>query len=63
MSEKDKEFAELPARYPDKCIVDLVRQFDELDYEGNYEGISWAGINRNIAQDKPIERDMVTTEY
>ena len=63
ITNKEKEYADLPARYPDKCIVDLVRQFNELDYEGNYEGISWANINRNPAQDKPIERDMATTEY
>ena len=63
ITNKEKEYADLPARYPDKCIVDLVRQFNELDYKGNYEGISWANINCNPAQDKPIERDMVTTEY
>ena len=60
---KEKEFANLTEKYPHKCIVDLVRQFREMDYEGNYEGISWANINRNAAQDKPIERSMLTTEY
>ena len=63
ITNKEKEFADLPERYPDKCIVDLVRQFKELDYAGNYEGISWANINRNPAQLRPIERDMLTTEY
>ena len=63
ITNKEKEFAELPERYPDKCIVDLVRQYKELDYEGNYEGISWANINRNPAQDRPIERNMLKTEY
>ena len=63
ITNKEKEFADLPERYPDKCIVDLVRQFRELDYEGNYEGISWANINRNPAQDRPIERNMLRTEY
>ncbi len=60
---KGDEFKDLPDKYPNKCIVDLARQFDELDYEGNYEGISWANINTNEAQDRPIERNMTTTEY
>ncbi len=63
VTNKEKEFVSLPEKYPNKCIVDLVRQFKELDYEGNYEGISWANVNRNAAQDKPIERNMLTTEY
>ena len=63
ISNREKEFADLPERYPGKCIVDLVRQFGTLDYEGNYEGISWANINSNAAQDRPVERDMLTTEY
>lgn len=63
VTNKEKEFACLPEKYPGKCIVDLVRQFKEMDYEGNYEGISWANINVNPAQDKPIERNMQTTEY
>ena len=63
VTNKEQEFADLPGKYPNKCIVDLVRQFRELDYEGNYEGISWANVNRNPAQDRPIERNMQTTEY
>ncbi|MBR5110232.1 MAG: UDP-glucose/GDP-mannose dehydrogenase family protein [Clostridia bacterium] len=63
VTNKEKEFADLPEKYPHKCIVDLVRQFKALDYEGNYEGISWANINNNAAQDQPIERNMLTTEY
>ncbi|MBQ7520489.1 MAG: UDP-glucose/GDP-mannose dehydrogenase family protein, partial [Clostridia bacterium] len=35
VTNKEKEFASLPEKYPNKCIVDLVRQFRELDYEGN----------------------------
>lgn len=63
VTNKEKEFAELPEKYPNKCIVDLVRQFREMDYEGNYEGISWANVNKNPAQNRPIERNMLTTEY
>jgi GDP-mannose 6-dehydrogenase len=63
VTNKEAEFADLPARYPNKCIVDLVRQYKSLDYDGNYEGISWANVNENPAQDKPLERKMLTTEY
>ncbi len=59
----ENEFAEVPAKYPHKCIVDLVRQFNELDYDGNYEGISWGNINQNAGQDLKLDRDMATTEF
>lgn len=63
ITNKEKEFAKVPQKYPHKCMVDLVRQFSELDYDGNYEGISWGNINTNPSQDDPIERTMVKTEF
>lgn len=63
ITNKEKEFANLPTRYPRKAIVDLVRQFDEIDYEGNYEGISWGNINGNPAQNNELVRDMAKTEF
>ena len=63
ITNKEKEFSEVPQKYPHKCIVDLVRQFKELDYDGNYEGISWGNINTNPAQGDPIEQTMVKTEF
>lgn len=63
ITNKEKEFAEIPTKYPHKCIVDLVRQFMELDYDGNYEGISWGNINSNPAQSAEFERTMVRTEF
>lgn len=63
VTNKEKEFEEIPARYPHKCIVDLVRQFTELDYDGNYEGISWENININPAQQKKIVRTMIKAEF
>ena len=63
ITNKEKEFAEIPSRYPGKAIVDLVRQFSELDYAGNYEGISWGNINTNAQQDVALTRDMVKTEF
>ena len=63
ITNKEKQFAEIPAKYPHKFIVDLVRQFGELDYDGNYEGISWGNINGNANQDMTMERNMPTTEF
>lgn len=63
ITNKEEEFTEIPAKYPHKIIVDLVRQFKELDYEGNYEGISWSNINVNAAQNVKTERTMVKTEF
>ncbi len=63
ITNKEKEFAQVPEKYPHKCIVDLVRQFKELDYDGNYEGISWGNINQNAGQALKLERDMAKTEF
>lgn len=63
VTNKEKEFADIPAKYPHKAIVDLVRQFNEIDYEGNYEGISWCNINGNPAQNDDLVRDMAKTEF
>ena len=63
VTNKEAEFADIPANYPHKVIVDLVRQFKELDYEGNYEGISWGNINVNPAQNAELTRTMVKTEF
>ena len=63
ITNKEKEFAQVPEKYPNKYIVDLVRQFKTLDYEGNYEGISWGNINQNATQEMKMERDMAKTEF
>lgn len=53
----------IQCRYPNKIIVDLVRAWEEVDYAGNYEGISWGNININEKQNERIERDMAGTEF
>ena len=63
ITNKEKEFAELPARYPGKIIIDLVRAWDTLDYPGHYEGLSWATINTNPAQTVPVSRDLARTDF
>jgi len=58
VTNKEKEFADLPARYPGKIIVDLVRMWDDIDYDGHYEGLGWASINGNTdAQNASMKKD------
>jgi len=64
VTNKEQEFAPMLTRYPDKTIVDLVRQWKEVDYQGHYEGISWGNINRNItAQASVQQQDYKSTDY
>ncbi len=63
VTNKEKEFSDIPQQYPGKAIVDLARMWDSLDYEGNYEGISWGNINSNASQAEAIEADMAKTEF
>lgn len=63
ITNKGEELMEIPVKYPHKVIVDLVRQYQTIDYEGNYEGISWGNINHNPAQNDELIRDMATTEF
>lgn len=63
VTNKEEEFSDVPERFPGKIIVDLARMWDELDYEGNYEGISWGNINVNAAQANVIDADMARNEF
>ena len=63
ITNRDKDFDCIPEKYSHKAIVDLARQYKELDYEGNYEGISWGNINSNPAQKEELVRSMMKTEF
>lgn len=64
VTNKEKEFAELLAKYPNKIIVDLVRQWKEVDYNGRYEGLSWGDVNINRAgQEANVAQDFRQTEF
>ena len=63
ITNKEKQFENILEKYPHKCVVDLVRQFSQVDYDGNYEGISWGNINQNENQSMILERDMEKTEF
>lgn len=63
ITNKEKEFEEIPERYPGKTIVDLVRAWKELDYDGHYEGLAWASVNANPAQKEKTSADMPHTDF
>ena len=65
VTNKEKDFADILQRYPHKVIVDLVRQWKEVDYAGHYEGLSWGDINANhTAQtSKDSAMDFKQTEF
>lgn len=64
VTNKEKEFASVLAEYPGKTIIDLVRQWKEVDYAGHYEGISWGDINANReGQSQTDEKDFRQTEF
>ena len=47
ITNKEKEFADILKQYPGKIIIDLVRAWKEVDYDGEYEGLSWGNVNRH----------------
>ena len=50
--------------YPNKIVIDLVRQWKEVDYDGKYEGISWGDINKNQeAQNEEHQMNFRQTEF
>ena len=63
VTNKEKEFADILSKYPNKIIIDLVRQWKEVDYNGIYEGLSWGNINTNSAQNTEIKQDFKRTEF
>lgn len=63
VTNKEKDFADVLKNYPHKIIIDLVRQWKEVDYNGQYEGLSWGNINTNEGQDMEYVEDFKQTEF
>ncbi len=64
VTNKEKEFADILTRYPGKIVIDLVRAWKEVNYEGIYEGLSWGDINENKkGQNTKVEKDIKGTEF
>ncbi len=64
VTNKEAEFADVLGRWPGKTVVDLVRQWKEVDYDGRYEGLSWGDINTNRdGQSSDVKRDFQQTEF
>lgn len=56
IANREKEFEDILTRFPNKIILDLVRMWDEVSYQGHYEGIAWGDINSN-SKEKKNERE------
>lgn len=64
VTNKEVDFDEVLKKYPHKIIIDLVRQWMEVDYDGIYHGLSWGDINANReAQLQNVEKDYKQTEF
>lgn len=64
VTNKEKEFNDILEKYPNKIIVDLVRQWKEVNYNGKYEGISWGDINENRqGQGENFEENFKQTDF
>ncbi len=64
VTNKEAEFIDILNKYPNKTIVDLVRQWKEVDYDGRYEGLSWGDVNANRAgQEAEVMHDFRQTEF
>lgn len=63
VTNKETEFEDILDRHPGKVIVDLVRVWNEIDYNGNYEGISWGNINIHKSQENEITKNIPVTDF
>ncbi len=45
VTNKEREFEQLLENYPNKIIIDLVRMWKTVEYEGDYEGLCWGNVN------------------
>lgn len=64
VTNKEKDFQDVLQKYPGKTVIDLVRQWKEVDYAGKYEGISWGDINQNSeAQNQEFDKNFKQTEF
>lgn len=64
VTNKEKDFVDVLKNYPGKIVIDLVRQWKEVDYDGKYEGISWGDINQNQkAQKAEMKMNFKQTEF
>ena len=57
VTNKESEFEDLLAKYPGKIIIDLVRAWKHVNYDGNYEGIAWGDLNVNPRQQRHFDKD------
>ncbi|WP_343003416.1 UDP-glucose/GDP-mannose dehydrogenase family protein [Clostridium sp. 2218st1_F5_2218SCRN_220325] len=63
VTNKEKEFINILEKFENKVILDLVRVWENVDYNGYYEGIAWGNINKNYSQLNEINKDIAVTDF
>jgi GDP-mannose 6-dehydrogenase len=64
VTNKETEFKDILVQYPHKVIIDLVRQWKVVNYDGKYEGISWGNVNTNAkGQNFLFDMNFKQTEF
>lgn len=63
VTNKEKEFANILNKFENKIVLDLVRVWNDVNYNGHYEGIAWGNINKNSSQFDEIEKEIVATDF
>lgn len=63
VTNKEKEFTNILSKFENKIVLDLVRVWNDVNYNGHYEGIAWGNINKNSSQFNEIEKEIAVTDF
>lgn len=63
ITNKEKEFTNILNKFENKIVLDLVRVWNDVNYNGHYEGIAWGNINKNSSQFNEIEKEIAATDF
>lgn len=48
ISNKEKEFENIQKEFSNKSIIDLVRMWETIDFDCDYEGVSWGSTSKKL---------------
>ena len=60
VANKENEFKDILDKMEGKIVLDLVRMWKEVHYDGLYEGLSWGGSNKEIKSKDVLEQVAIT---
>lgn len=63
ITNREKEFKNIIFEHENKIIIDLVRVWERISYNGLYEGISWKDINDKDSSKFKYEKDVTKTDF